>query len=350
MNLGLRELSEFLARHRSDRSLVLATVTAVEGSSYRKPGAMMLIRENHEFAGLISGGCLEGDLVEHASAVFSDGRARQVTYDLASDDDAILGLGLGCGGVIHLLLQRLERADGFGILPRLLDEAEQRSTCFMALAHHEAGEISLGVTALIDGQGRLFGEERLFGFLEESVRDWGSDKRYRYAGSTSDGRVEPVLLVRVEPSPRVLVCGAGPDAVPVARLIDGLGWECVVVDHRGAYARPERFPDTTRVLQARPRELEKSVELEEVDAAIVMSHNLEHDAVYLQQLAGRTLGYLGLLGPSARRQELQKQLAIPEGVIHGPAGLDIGAELPESIALSIVAEMHAVLSPASTRV
>ena len=127
MNLGLRELAEFLAEHNNDQSLVLATVTSTVGSTYRKPGAMMLIRENHQFAGLISGGCLEGDLVEHATAVFADGQPRQVIYDLSSDDDAILGLGLGCGGVVNLLLQRLQRDDGFGFLPHLFGSLERHS-------------------------------------------------------------------------------------------------------------------------------------------------------------------------------------------------------------------------------
>jgi len=347
MNLGLRELSEFLRLHREDPALVLAVVVATEGSSYRKPGAMMLVRENHEFAGLISGGCLEGDLVEHASAVFREGRPRRVTYDLSSDEDAILSLGLGCGGVVHLLLCRLDRADGFGFLPGLLEAVGNRSTCILAIAHQETGDFPLGAAAMAEGEGRASGDARLFGHLREAAQHWGTERRYRYAGGTSGSVPGPVLLVRVAPPPRVLVCGAGPDAVPVARQVDALGWECVVVDHRGAYARPARFPASARVLQAWPRKLAETVDLGEVDAAIVMSHNLSHDETYLGQLVPHKLPYLGLLGPRARREELQKKLGIPEGLVRGPAGLDIGAELPESVALSIIAELHAVLSGAA---
>jgi xanthine/CO dehydrogenase XdhC/CoxF family maturation factor len=349
MNLGLRELADFLRAHQDDRALVLATVVATEGSSYRKPGAMMLVRENHQFAGLISGGCLEGDLVEHASAVFGDGRPRRITYDLSSDEDAILSLGLGCGGIVHLLLQRLEREEGFGFLPRLLDTVNERSTCILAVAHIESGNLPLGATAMADSQGRRSGDERLFGYLEQPARKWGSTGRYRYAGASPGGGPGPVLLVRVEPSPRVLICGAGPDAVPVARQVDALGWECLVVDHRGAYARPDRFPASAQVLKAWPKDLADSFDLGEVDAAVVMSHNLEHDATYLAQLGPLNLRYLGLLGPRARREELQDRLGITEGRVRGPAGLDIGAELPESVALSIIAEMHAVLSGATAR-
>ena len=339
MNLGLRELATFLARHKNDQALVLATVTATIGSSYRKPGAMMLIRENHEFAGLISGGCLEGDLVEHASAVFRDGQPRQVIYDLSSDDQAIWGLGLGCGGTVHLLLQRLDRDHGFGFLPMLLEALERRSSCVLALVHTDLDGLAAGTFALADDEGGLSGSPELFSGLGERLDDWGSRARYQYSGAK-----DAVLLVRIEPAPRVLVCGAGPDAIPVARQVDALGWECIVVDHRGAYARPERFPATTRVIQLQPVQLKEQVDLNETDAAIVMSHNLEHDASYLRQLAGSNLSYLGLLGPKARREQLQEELNIQDQLIHGPAGFDIGAELPESIALSVMAEIHAVLS------
>ena len=341
MNLGLRELAEFLAEHNNDQSLVLATVTSTVGSTYRKPGAMMLVRENHQFAGLISGGCLEGDLVEHATAVFADGRSRQVVYDLSSDEDTILGLGLGCGGVVNLLLQRLEQEDGFGYLPLLFESLERHSRCVLALVSRDFDGIPAGANALLTDAGDTSGDPRLHPCLEQGLDNWSNSARYQYTGPE-----DAVLLVRIDPSPRVLVCGAGPDAVPVARQVDALGWESIVVDHRGAYAKSGRFPASSNVLQLRPKKLHEQVNIDELDAAIVMSHNLKHDASYLGQLAGRGLSYLGLLGPSARREQLQEELGIEDQLIHGPAGFDIGAELPESIALSVMAEIHAVLSKA----
>jgi len=338
MNLGLRELADFLAEHNNDQALVLATVTATQGSSYRKPGAMMLVRENHEFAGLISGGCLEGDLVEHASAVFADGQPRNVTYDLSSDDDAILGLGLGCGGVVHLLLQRLERHDGFGFLPALFESMERRSACVLALVRQPGEEWPLGSWALVNSEGHLSGSLRLGQDMAAQLDHWETPGRYRYGGAADE-----VLLVRIDPSPRVLICGAGPDAVPVAQQVDALGWECLVVDHRPAYARPGRFPASAQVMNIQPAQLQQSTDLNEINAAIVMSHNLQHDATYLGQLADRGISYLGLLGPRARREQLQQDLGIEDSFIQGPAGFDIGAELPESIALSIMAEIHQVL-------
>jgi xanthine/CO dehydrogenase XdhC/CoxF family maturation factor len=344
MNLGLRELASFLAEHNNDQSLVLATVTATEGSSYRKPGAMMLIRKNNQFAGLISGGCLEGDLVEHAATVFKDGQPRSVCYDLSADDQAIWGLGLGCGGIVHLLLLRLDRDRNFGFLPGLFEALDRRSRCVLALAHQSSPEIPAGAFALATDAGEVTGDPLLYPSLEGRLGNWDSPFRYQYTGPSPAAGEESILLIRVEPSPRVLVCGAGPDAVPVARQVDALGWECVVVDHRGAYAKPGRFPASTQVVQLLPGQLYEEVDLKAVDAAIVMSHNLDYDATYLEQLATLDLAYLGLLGPRARRDQLQEQLAIEELSIHGPAGFDIGAELPESIALAVMAEIHAVLS------
>lgn len=346
MNLGLRELATFLAEHKNDQSLVLAVVTATEGSTYRKPGGMMLIRKNGEFAGLISGGCLEGDLVEQASVVFKDGNPRAVCYDLSTDNQAIWGLGLGCGGTVHLLLLRLDQDRNFGFFPPMLKALSRRSRCVLALAHRASPEIPAGTYALASEEAQMTGDPLLYRSLEGRLEAWGSPHRYQYTGPSTADTNESILLIRIEPSPCVLVCGAGPDAVPVARQVDALGWDCVVVDHRGAYARPERFPASAKVVQLQPGQMHERIDLEAIDAAIVMSHNLEHDAAYLEQLSGLNLAYLGLLGPRARREQLQAQLAIENQLIHGPAGFDIGAELPESIALAVMAEIHAVLSSA----
>ena len=225
MNLGLRELADFLAKHNNDESLVLATVTAVEGSSYRKPGAMMLIARNHEFAGLISGGCLESDLLEHALEVFKDGQVKTVTYDLSTDDEAIWGLGLGCGGTIHLLLQRVDKENDYAFLERLFASIEQRIGCVLAIAFQETEGFPSGTWAMRSDRGEISGNTDLAEQLKPQMEIWESPGRYHNAGLE-----EHALLVRVAPAPQVLICGAGPDAIPLARQIDALGWECVVVD------------------------------------------------------------------------------------------------------------------------
>ncbi len=157
-----------------------------------------------------------------------------------------------------------------------------------------------------------------------------------------------MLLVPVIPPPALLVCGAGIDAVPVARLAIEMGWDCTVVDHRSGFANAERFPAACDVRLLQPDKLAANIDLQHIDAVIMMSHNLDHDRQYLAQVVAAKISYIGLLGPRARRDRLLDDINFTNGEagihVHGPAGLDIGAEMPESIALSIIAEIHAYLN------
>jgi len=150
--------------------------------------------------------------------------------------------------------------------------------------------------------------------------------------------------VHIPPTPRVLICGAGPDAVPLARVLVELGWEIVIADHRAAFARADRFPAGCTVVQERPGLLGRVVDPATLDAAVIMSHHLENDARYLEQVSAFNIPYIGALGPRARKKRLREISGRQDVEIYGPAGLDIGAELPSSIALSIAAEIHAVLN------
>ena len=327
---------------------MLAIVSGTEGSTYRKPGAMMLIAPNGEYAGMISGGCLEGDLVTHAERVMLTGVPETLRYDLADEEGSMFGLGLGCGGSVDLLLQRIEKRTGFSFLPALIDALAQRRTCCLALVT-QGETLSLGDHALWDGSRCVSGDERLIETFPEALKPWTAPSRWRHVGLGRDGGEDRALLVCIEPQPRVLICGAGPDALPLVDQVIALGWDCVVVDHRPAYANPARIPGPCRVILARPEELTEHVSLDSLSGAVVMSHNLEHDAGYLRQLSKHPPAYLGLLGPRHRREELLRSLGNDQLNVHGPAGLPIGAEMPEAIALSIMAEMFQVLARSDSR-
>ena len=354
MHLGIPALLDFYRTHASEESLVLVTIIATEGSTYRKPGAMMLISRDDSFEGMISGGCLEGDLLHHAAEVFSSGQAKFVTYDMHADDDLVWSLGLGCDGVIHLMLQRLDRENGFEFLEQLEASHAARLNVLLALTTQSNGSLPLASSALLDRAGNTCGDVALLEMLQEISQQGWPDWRYRKIdgtengdrenGDRENGEASETILVNIPPQTRVLVCGAGPDAVPVVRALSALDWDVLVVDHRPAYARAERFPDKCRVIQARPEQLAELVDLDEIDAAVVMSHHLENDSTYLGQLAKKDLDYLGCLGPRARRDRLREMADCPGQQVFGPVGLDIGAELPEGIALSLVAEIHAVLN------
>ena len=153
-----------------------------------------------------------------------------------------------------------------------------------------------------------------------------------------------VLLIPFTPPPSLLICGAGIDAVPVARLAVDVGWNCTVVDHRPGFACTDRFPAACKIQVLRPDELSETIPLGRVNAAVLMTHNLGHDRTYLSQVVEAGVAYIGLLGPRARRDRLLGEIGASQVHVHGPAGLDIGAEMPESIALAIVAEIHAFLN------
>ena len=339
MHLGTHALLEFCNRHRDDPELVLVTIIGTSGSTYRKPGAMMLISRDGRYEGMISGGCLEGDLLEHASGVFETGEPARVTYDMSADEDLVWSLGIGCDGITHLMLQRLAREDGLEVFRQIGASHGERKSVLLALAPRGDGGTAAGALASLDRAGKRSGEPGLLPLLEETARDW---PEWRSRTVEKDGL--EVMLIQVPPRTRVLICGAGPDAVPVAECFAGLDWEVFVADHRAAFARADRFPAGCHVLHQRQSDLHERVDLDEIDAAVIMTHHLESDAEYLRQLCGRPLPYLGILGPTARKDRLREMAGCAERPLFGPVGLDIGAELPASIALSIAAEVHAVLN------
>jgi len=350
MHLGLTALLEFYHEHQSDDALVLGTIIATEGSTYRKPGAMMLIAADNSYCGLISGGCLEADLAAQARDVFEDGTPRKVCYDMSHGDDFAWGLGLGCDGTIHLMLQRMDRNTGFGFLETLDQAWKAKSSGLLSLvtssddptqpaggfALHCGAEFSTGDPLLMKSSHSPEGS-RFSGGHDMSRRFW------RDTIKTVDGKVE-VLLIPIMPPPSILICGAGHDAVPVARLATEMGWNCTIVDHRSGFARADRFPTSCDVLVFQPTEIDAQVALDRLDAAVLMTHHLGHDRQYLSQVVKANVPYIGLLGPRARRDRLLGEIGAENVHVYGPAGLDIGAEMPESIALAIVAEIHAFLN------
>ena len=348
VHLGIPALLEFYRKHIEDDSLVLVTIIATEGSTYRKPGAMMLISRDGAFEGMISGGCLEGDLLHHADKVFDSGTAAFVTYDMHAGEDLVWSLGLGCDGIIHLMLQRLDRSGGFGFLKQLEASQAAREAVLVALVTEPAGDLACGTFALIGQSGASLGDRRLLEGLHTVAEPWPDWRINRVNSGSAEGGMS-VIQVNVPATTRVLLCGAGPDAVPVARSLCELDWEVLVVDHRPAFARAERFPSNCSVIQSPPGQLSGATDLAELDAVVIMSHHLENDSLYLRQVCSFDVPYVGVLGPRARRDRLCEMAECGDREIHGPVGLDIGAELPGAIALSITAEIHAALNQRNGR-
>ena len=328
-------------------ALVLATVYETEGSTYSKAGAQMLITADGRFRGMLSGGCLEGDLAERARQVAASGECQSVTYDLGQNDEELWGLGVGCDGLMRIFLQPLVPGNGyepFTTMARALaGDSEQVA---MTVIDSGIDDLPVGGTMVtVDGDlaYRSVGDAHT---AELTVRLGGAlleGESHAVTYETSQGNAT-LLFSMLTPPPAVLVLGAGLDAVPVVRFAVELGWRVTVQDHRPAYIEAGRFPGAEQVHCVPVRELSTAVSLDRYAAAIVMSHHLASDREYLSQLARTRMPYIGLLGPADRRRRLLEDLGEAaqalEGRVHGPAGLDIGGRGPASIALSIIAEMH----------
>jgi xanthine dehydrogenase accessory factor len=327
---------------RAGRAVTLAVVVHTDGSTYRKPGALMLIAADGEYAGLLSGGCLESDLLEHALQVTASGEARLVTYETGGSDDLLWGLGVGCEGTMQILLLRVGPQNGWQPLSLFAAalERHERVAAAVVIASPD-GALRPGSVILSEGPAGSDGIKALL------ARALASRRASALGGSSEPLRV---LAIPLALPPRLLLLGGGPDVQPVVEFAARLDWQVTVYDHRAAYAKAVRFPQASQVILGRPEALGETVDLEAYDAAVVMSHHLLSDLAYLRTLSGSRIPYVGLLGPATRRDKLLADLGADAAGLNGrlraPIGLNIGGRAPESVALSIVAEIHARLHEA----
>jgi xanthine/CO dehydrogenase XdhC/CoxF family maturation factor len=333
----------FEQRRERGEALALVTIYETSGSTYSKAGTHMLIDGDGDFHGMLSGGCLEGDLALRAAAVIDSGEPQIVTYDLAQDDE-LWGLGVGCDGVMHVFLQALTPANGHQPFEAIAAAMQgDRPVRFAIVIESAHPEISPGAAAL-DAENGARGLGIADAAAGQLLRD---GKRPALERMVFDGDEIRILAGTIHPPPRLLVLGAGPDAEPVVQFAAELGWRCTVVDHRDAYVASGEFGGAEKVLCLPAAALEENLELAGYDAAVVMSHHLASDRAYLEQLAATAMRYIGLLGPAARRDRLLSELGESAGTLagrlRGPAGINIGGRGPAAIALSIVAEIQGVL-------
>ncbi len=314
------------AAHARGESLVLVTVMSVEGSVYRGAGARMVVHAGGATEGAVSGGCLEADIVARTPDLLIAAAPALVRYDTRASDDVVLGLGMGCQGVIDVLLEPLSGtalAEAAAMYARI---AAQRDVVTMLTLVQANDSLPVGTRLLIDAQGHpLDGDVSLL------------------------NRGDDIAAEEIAPAISVVICGGGADAIPLARMARTMGWRVTVIDHRAAFATSERFPDADAVVSANIAQddeaLHGRVPLDGRTMAVVMAHSAVHDGAYLHAMLKAGAYYIGVLGPRRRTFELlgmpDEGAAMPANV-HSPAGLDLGAETPNEIALSIVSEIAAV--------
>ncbi len=345
--MGARHLLQSFDAWRAAReSLALATVYETAGSTYSKAGQRILLAANGDYRGLVSGGCLEGDLAERARGVIASGTAAAVTYDLRDSADELWGLGVGCNGLLRILLQPLSTANDYQPFRAIAEYlGGNRRAGVATVIESQRADLVLGATAVVAGA-----DERLFGANGAGISVLQAAGRGALQCTTAHLATEQgcrILHAPLRPIPKLLVLGAGLDAIPLVGMAAELGWFVTVADHRPGYLARGGFERAERAVLVEPQQLGATVALADFDAIVVMSHHLATDRKYLAELAAVESRYLGVLGPRARRDRLLEELA---GVapqlrerLKGPVGLDIGANSPESIALSILAELQSTL-------
>lgn len=319
---------------RDQASWVLGTVYRTEGPAYRKAGAMMLLSDQGHQLGMLSGGCLESDIHRQSRRVMLDGKARTLIYDGSDEDDLAFQLGIGCGGCVYILLQPINAANNYLDLECIRQTLSNRGAGF----YYQQVDEHSGIVAA-----RFTPVNDQVAFTERQPRP----AQLKQQGN------ELWLKSCIQAPPHLLIAGGGMDAKPVAGIAQQMGWQVSVWDPRPANGRSEHFPSAQQLLSCPAEQLSNYVDKRKVDGVIVMNHSIALDAAVLAAMSTKRLNYLALLGPLHRREQVLAKAGLTDHdlltPLRGPAGLDLGANLPESIALSIIAECQAAIGQGSCR-
>lgn len=336
------------------RQMALATVVHVEGSSYRRPGARMLVEDNGKITGAISGGCLEGDALRKALLAINQRQNKLVTYNTLDEDDVTFGVQLGCNGIVHILFEPIDTTDTnnpVALLEKCMQQRKdtvivtlfsltsyyghQPGTCFFSdgeQTHQTIGNKELAVTIKKDAAAVLAKRSSLL-------------KQY------TDHKLTAFIELLPPPVSLVIV-GAGNDALPLVKMATVLGWQLTIIDGRTTHASKQRFPEAYRIIVGKPAETIKQLTIDERTAMVLMTHNYNYDLEMLAAMLPLQCKYIGTLGPKSRLERMLTELQNSgvtvtreqKATIFGPIGLDIGAEAAEEIALSILSEIKSVFT------
>ncbi|WP_143307042.1 XdhC family protein [Chitinophaga vietnamensis] len=341
---------------RAGLKTALATVVHVEGSAYRQPGARMLITENGTLTGAISGGCLEGDALRRAQMVIMQQQPMLLTYDTRDEEEDQLGVGLGCNGIIHILLEPVISADPQHPLLLLQQAVLQREAAVIvtlfSLQQRKGPQPGTRLLLKPNMEFNNLDKDPLQSAILADAAHSLTQRQSVIKTYATGQRQLSVLIQYLPPVMQLLIAGAGNDAIPVEKIARLLGWRTIVADGRPAYASRIRFPEASQLIVAKAAAVLDQLQPDAHTAVILMTHNYQYDLTLLQQLIPLALPYTGILGPAKKLQRMLDELApvtaVQRSRLHGPAGLDIGAESAEEIALSIISEIKAVMAAASS--
>ncbi len=357
----MRELEILLASYDEMKSkglsCVLATLVHVEGSSYRQAGARMLINENGEMVGAISGGCLEGDALKKALLALEQQQNKLVTYDTSDEDDAVIGAQLGCNGVIQVLFEPI-RKDQENNPMELIQKITQTNepSIIVTLFNLRKSQKQPGTKLILDRQTSVFGNTEDLEYLnviKENARIAFDQNRSLFREYHKSGETHHAFIELCLPSPTLVLVGAGNDAQVLAQLATISGWNVVVTDGRSTHASKNRFHSSCQVFVSQPEKILDNIRIDHRTAFVLMTHNYQYDLSVLKLLLDEPhLSYIGILGPKKKYQRMLDELK-REGIqlteeqaskVFAPVGLELGAETPAEIGLSVLSEILAVLN------
>lgn len=317
----IHQLLETWLPQKDELQWVLATIIETQGSSYRKAGAMMMINSLGQYFGLLSGGCLESDIMRQARKCWDSGANRIAQYDMREEEDLAWQLGIGCGGMVKILLQPVTEANDYLQLLGLLESVKRHKT----VSYWQKTTESAPENLLIAGSD------------DENISPQADKQNY--------------FVSEIAPPPHLAVFGGGVDAIPVVTMASQLGWQVTLVDSRTSYARASQFACADTIVKQPLAKLVSADWLQDLDAVVIMMHNIALDAEALKLAVSSATRYIGMLGPGHRTERVLKHAQMTHSDIPqpfaNPVGLSLGGELPESIALSVMAEIHAFLEQAN---
>lgn len=352
----MKEIADILKAYqkalKANKKTALATVVKVEGSSYRRPGARMLITEDGQLTGAISGGCLEGDALRKALSAIVQQENKLITYDTTDEEDAKIGIQLGCNGIVHILFEPIVEEEELNPVAILAALSEKREDAVLVTLFALDSKVQPGTSMLYrkDSLQSNIPIEIKQSIMDDVAKVWDNKTSVFSNYQTPEENIDGFLEF-IRPSISLVIAGAGNDVQPLAEVAYLLGWEVTIADGRPTHASTIRFPNANQVLVSKPEQLLSQVRIDEQTAFVLMTHNYNYDLELLNLLLDTNAPYVGILGPKKKLirmlDELNRNTPENESRVHGPIGLDIGAETAEEIAISIVAEIKSVFSGAS---
>ncbi|MFN5091242.1 MAG: XdhC family protein [Bacteroidota bacterium] len=356
----MKEIREIINAYnkarKNEKRLALATLVHLNGSSYRRPGARMIVDEEGQLTGAISGGCLEGDALRKAVFCIHTQIPKLVVYDTSDEEDATIGIQLGCSGIIQVLFEPIDENDPLNPIELLKKAIHKRQNTVLVTLYApqiKKGD-TVGTSMLLEDSGEFHNNstfQLVPDTLMQDIKETLTIKKSSFKSYNLNDYTFNAFLSFISPPISLVIVGAGNDAIPLQSIAETLGWEVTIVDGRHTYAKIERFSSACQIIVSKPEKVLQQIPIDEKSVFVLMTHNYNYDYAILKALLDKNIPYIGALGPKKKLDNMITDLKAEniflnerqKNILYGPVGLELGAETPAEIALSITAEIMSVM-------